>query len=327
MVTAPLRPHADSITAILAALAERETFLITSHSRPDGDAIGSSLGLMHLLDSMGKQAIVAFADPIPQIYQRIPGSERIVHTLPTEPVDAAVLRICDSVARSGFTALPARYSINIDHHLSGRNFANLNWIDADACAVGAMVYSLAVASGHAITPAMATCLYTAVLTDTGAFTYGSTTAETFGLAEHLVRAGADLHGVTEAVYFSTRPSKMRLLAAALNRMEISDGIAWSWVTHSDMLAAGASVEDCEGVVNYLIGMEGICAAVFLREQKGEDVFRLSLRSKGTIDVAKVAGSFAGGGHRNAAGGSVAAPLDDGLHRVVCALRVACAPKD
>jgi phosphoesterase RecJ-like protein len=317
-----LPPHAEAIASLLALLRKQRTFLITSHARPDGDAIGSSLGLMHLLDAMDKQVTVAFADPVPQIFHELPGVKRIVSTLPDTTVDCAVLLECDSLARSGFTTIDARTVVNIDHHLSGRAFADHNWIDPEAPAVGAMVYDMAVMSGLPITPAMATCLYAAVLTDTGGFTF-STTAATFALAQHLLESGADAHGVTQAVYFSNAPSKLRLLGIALNRMQIDGAIALSWVTQDDMEAAGASIEDCEGVVNSLIGMAGICAAAFLREVPDGEGYRISLRSKDAVDVSAVAGRFAGGGHRNASGGTVTGPLETALANIVTALQTAC----
>lgn len=316
--------HAEAIASLLALLRGQRTFLITSHARPDGDAVGSSLGLMHLLDAMGKDVTVVFADPIPQAFARLPGVERVVHTLPEQVPDVAILLECDSFARSGFTHIDARLTVNIDHHLSGRLFADHNWIDPQAAAVGAMIYDLAVVSGLPITPAMATCLYAAVLTDTGSFLYSSTTAATFGLAEHLLESGADANDVTQAVYFSNAPGKLRLLGIALNRMQIEPPVAWSYVTLDDMAAAGAVVEDCEGVVNYLIGMAGIAGAVFLRELPSGE-FRLSLRSKNGVDVAAVAAQFAGGGHRNASGGTVPGPLPGAAASVLTALREACAP--
>jgi phosphoesterase RecJ-like protein len=320
----PLSNYAVDTGALLAVFRAQRTFVITSHARPDGDAIGSSLALMHLLDAMAKEVTVCFADPIPQIYSFIPGIERICPALPTHAVDCAILLECGSVARSGFPGIDARILINIDHHLSGRNFADHNWMDPEAVAVGAMIYELAMASGQSITPQIATCLYTAVLTDTGGFTYGRTTASTFGLAQHLLESGADAQGTTQAIYFSNPPSKMRLLGVALNRMRIDDAIAWSWVTKADMDASGATVEDCEGVVNFLIGMAGICAAGFLREEPGGAGYRISLRSKDQVDVAAVAGKFSGGGHRNASGGSIHEPLETALAQVVAALHAACA---
>ncbi|MFC6646999.1 bifunctional oligoribonuclease/PAP phosphatase NrnA [Granulicella cerasi] len=321
MFTSPA--NMQSMEKLLAEIGKRQSFLITSHARPDGDAIGSSLALMHLLDGMGKDVAVCFADPVPDIYAAIPGVERIRHDLPAENVECAILMECDCIARSGYTALPADCTINIDHHLSGREYATYNWIDSEAPAVGAMVFDMAQVSGQPITPAMATCVYTALVTDTGSFLYSTTTADTFAIAAKLLYAGADSYAVTQAVFFSTPRSKMRLLARALTRMEIRGEVAWSWVTEQDLVELEATVEDCEGIVNYLIGMAGICAAAFLREQPGGQEFRISLRSRRAVDVSRVAQEFAGGGHRNASGGSIDGPLDVAIERLTTRLQRAC----
>ena len=315
----------DSIAALLSLLHERQNFLVTSHARPDGDAIGSAVGLMHLLDAMGKEVQVAFADPIPLIYGYLPGVKRITHNLPAAPPDATVLLECDSIERSGFARIDAGLTINIDHHKSGRRFAGFNWIDPEASAVGAMIYDLAVASGAGISAAMATCLYTAVLTDTGSFTYSTTTAKTFALAEHLVASGASAHEVAQAVYFSNPPSKIRVLGLALNNMVLEGEVAHAWITQEEMVRAGAVPEDCEGVVNYLIGIAGIETAAFLRELPvagGELEYRTSLRSKGAVDVSVVAERFGGGGHRNASGCTLPGPLDAARTQVVAELHAA-----
>jgi phosphoesterase RecJ-like protein len=312
----------NSIAALLTLIRERQSFLITSHARPDGDAIGSAVGLMHLLDAMGKDVQVAFADPIPLIYGYLPGVKRITHSLPATLPDAAILLECDSIERSGFTSIPAGLTVNIDHHKSGRRFAGFNWIDPEASAVGAMIYDLAVASGVKISAALATCLYTAVLTDTGSFTYSATTAKTFALAEHLVASGANAHQIAQAVYFSNPPSKIRVLGIALNNMVLDGEVAHAWITHTEMVRAGAVPEDCEGVVNYLIGIAGIETAAFLRElpaENGDPEYRTSLRSKGSVDVSIVAERFGGGGHRNASGCTLAGPLDAARARVVAEL--------
>jgi phosphoesterase RecJ-like protein len=269
---------------------------------------------------------VVFADPIPLIYSYLPGVARIAHSLPATPPDAAILLECDSIARSGFERIDARLTINIDHHLSGRRFADFNWIDPAAPAVGAMIYDLAVASGVQISAAIATCLYTAVITDTGSFTYVATTAKTFALAEHLVTSGASAHEVAEAVYFSNPPSKIRVLGLALNNMVLDAEVAHAWITLEEMERAGAVPEDCEGIVNYLIGIAGIETAAFLREvpaTNGEMEFRTSLRSKGSVDVSLVAERFGGGGHRNASGCTLAGPLQAAQTRVVAELHAAC----
>ncbi|HEY4354382.1 MAG TPA: bifunctional oligoribonuclease/PAP phosphatase NrnA [Acidobacteriaceae bacterium] len=320
--------HADSIDAILEHFRKHQTFVVTSHARPDGDAIGSTLGMMYLLEAMGKEVHMALADPIPAIYHSLPGIERIHSTLPESPVDVAIFLECDCLERTGFQAsewqrLAAGTVVNIDHHLSGRPFGDLNWIDPSACAVGAMIYDMVITAGIAISPGMATALYAAVLTDTGSFTYSSTVAATFGLAQHLLQRGAESNAVAQSVYFSNSPGKIRALGSALIKMEIEDSVAWSWISREEMERANARAEDCEGVVNHLISIAGIEAAVFLRELPSGEQFRLSLRSKGEVDVARVAESFGGGGHQNASGCTVSGPLESVIPRVLAELRTAC----
>jgi phosphoesterase RecJ-like protein len=318
----------DAITALLELLRARRTFVITSHQRPDGDAIGSALGLMHLLEAMGKQVTVAFADLIPAPFHCLAGVERIVSELPHSSPDAVVLLECDRLERSGFEcsdfqAMNAAMTINIDHHLSGRAFADFNWIDPRACAVGLMIYNVAIAAAITISPQMAGCLYAAVLTDTGSFAFSTTTAETFGCAEHLLECGADANAITQSIYFSNPPGKVRLLGIALSNMQIEGAVCWSSITLEEMQRAGATVEDCEGVVNYLIGIAGVQAAVLLRQTTALQEFRLSLRSKGKIDVAAVANHFGGGGHRNASGCTLGGSQAEVTARVLALLQSAC----
>lgn len=278
---------------------------------------------MHLLESMGKSAVVTLADPIPRTFACLPGADRILSAQPQEPAEIAVVLECDSIDRTGFTQLSAPMMVNIDHHRSGAAFAHVNWIEPEAPAVGAMLYELALASGLPISPEFATCLYAAILTDTLHFTLPSTTAETFALAQHLVNLGADASGIAQAVYHSYRPARLWLLGAALRRFQMRGPVAWTAVTLADIGDAGAEVEDCEGVVNYMVGVEGVCAGAFLREMPSGE-FRASLRSRGLIDVATVAETLGGGGHRNASGCTINGPLDRAIELVVRALESACA---
>jgi bifunctional oligoribonuclease and PAP phosphatase NrnA len=330
-----------SIATLLELIREHHSFVITSHIRPDGDAIGSTLALMHVLEGMGKRAAVVFADPIPDIYRSLPGVERVCRHIPVEAFDAAILLECDSLDRCNFDlcefeALRPEIMINVDHHASGRDFADFNWIDSQAPAVGAMIYDLALASGTLISPAIATCLYVALLTDTGSFVYSAVTASTFGMAEHLVECGASPHDIAQAVLFSNPPAKVRLLGTALSKMHIESlgpskdnrqreaQVAWCAITLHDMERVGADVEDCEGVVTYLIGIAGVEAAVFLREVPSRTGYRLSIRSKGKLDIARVAEHFGGGGHRNASGCNIDGSLAEVTHRIVSHLRDVCA---
>jgi phosphoesterase RecJ-like protein len=315
-----------SISVLLDLVSKRDSFAITSHIRPDGDAIGSSLGMMHFLESMGKRATVVFVDEIPPNFHFLPGVDRIANKFPR--ADAAIFLECDSVARCSihrheYDGAQPMLTINIDHHRTGREFADFNWIDPEAAAVGAMVYDLVVASGVTITTSMADCLYAAILTDTGSFNFSGTGASTFAMAERLIQSGTSASDVARAIYSCNPASKVRLLGIALSNLQIDEAVCWSYVTVEEMERVGASVEDCEGVANHLIGIAGIEAAVFLRELPGQQQFRLSLRSRGNVDVSKVAAMFGGGGHQSASGCSMDGSLGEVTGRVVGQLHIAC----
>ncbi len=316
-----------SIGAILRELGQGERFLVCSHSRPDGDAVGSMLAFGKLLEQMGKRADLVTADGIPALYRHLPGAGAIRTALRIHgPYDAAILLECDGLERAKLRGLEDFFLINIDHHISARAYANVNWIDCNAASVGAMVYRLAKAAGVSITPAMATCLYVTLLTDTGGFCYGSVRASTFGMARDLVLAGADPVRIAQEVCFSTPVSKMRLLGSALRNLERKGLLAWLWVTHQEMESAGAQEEDCEGIVNFALGIAGVEAAVFLRELP-DGRFRLSLRSKGRVNVAALAESLGGGGHENAAGCTVDGPRERALAEILVRLRSAVGASD
>jgi bifunctional oligoribonuclease and PAP phosphatase NrnA len=311
-----------SIATLLKTFRSTSRFLITSHARPDGDAVGSALAIADVLNQLGCETRIVLADPPPIIYKSLPGIESIqVASSVDEDDTPAIILECDSIERTGLQGLAGRPLINIDHHASGRPYAALNWIDEHACAVAEMVYRIAVAAGAEITPAMATCLYAAVLSDTGSFTYPSTNASTFELAYNLAKYGASPSEIARDLYFSNPESKIRLLAVALTNMKCDGPIAWSWVTDAEMDQTGASPEDCEGVVNYLIGIAGVESAVFLRELPPNGDFRLSIRSKGKIDVAQIAESFGGGGHRSASGCTLEGPLEEATERILTQLRM------
>lgn len=315
----PVAPD-DPIEAILQVLRSGERFLVCSHSRPDGDAVGSILAMGMLLQQMGKRADLVTADRIPAIYRSLPQADSIRTALRVHgPYDAAILLECDGFGRTRLRGLDDFFIVNIDHHASGHPWAHLNWIDRDASSVGELVYRLVKAAGATVTPEMATCLYTTVLTDTGGFCYGSTRASTFGLARELVEAGANPIRIAQDVYFSVATSKMLLLGAALGNLHREGRLAWLWVTHEDMVRTCAAEEDCEGIVNYAISIAGIEAAAFLRELP-ERRIRLSLRSKGKINVAAIAERLGGGGHENASGCTLEGPLPRALEEILTQLR-------
>jgi bifunctional oligoribonuclease and PAP phosphatase NrnA len=293
---------------VLSQIERRDRFVLTSHARPDGDAVGSSLAFGQILRSMGKQAEVVLRDGVPRIYQSLPYADKVVKA---EHVNgncqAAIILECDSIQRTRLMGLENRFLINIDHHATARPFADVNWIDPKAVATAEMVYRLAREAGAAISAEVATCLYTAVLTDTGSFMFAGTNEHTFELARELVLAGADPARCARSIYFGHSTAKMRLLGAALSDLHREGPWAWISVTQEQMENCRAKEEDCEGLVNYALSIHDVEVATFLREVPGGK-FRVSLRSKGGYDVAAIAERFGGGGHRCASGCSVDGPL-------------------
>lgn len=307
---------------VLTEIRQRERFVLTSHARPDGDAVGSTLACYEILRQMGKHAEVVLHDGVPRVYQSLPFADRVTQSANVNgDYQAAILLECDSIHRTRLEGLDQQFLINIDHHRSGRNFANVNWIDPRAVATAELVYKLAKAAGVKITPEIATCLYTAVLTDTGAFMFEGTSEHTFELARELVLAGADPVVCAQHIYFGHSTAKMRLLGAALSALQREGPLAWIWVTQEQMERVGAKEEDCEGLVNYSLSIGDVEVAVFFRELP-DSRFRVSLRSKGKIDVAAIAEQFGGGGHTCASGCSVDGPLHAAVESVLSRIRKA-----
>ena len=310
----------DNIHQVLAEIDSRESFVLTSHARADGDAVGSSLACCEVLRRLGKQAEVILRDGVPRVYQQLPFADGVIHSDRVNGrYDAAILLECDSIQRTRLEGLEAQFLINIDHHKSGRAFANVNWIDPQAVATAEMVYRLAREAGVKISPEIATCLYTAVLTDTGAFMYEGTNQHTFELARELVLAGADPARCARHIYFGHSTAKMRLLGLALSALQREGPLAWIWVTQEQMERTGAKEEDCEGLVNYALAIGDVEVAVFFRELP-DHRFRVSLRSKGGLDVAHIAEEFGGGGHACASGCSVDGPLHAAVESVLGRIR-------
>ncbi|MGI9103877.1 MAG: DHH family phosphoesterase [Terriglobales bacterium] len=311
----------EKVHEILEEIGQRERFVLTSHARPDGDAIGSVLACSEILRKMGKSAEVVLHSPVPHIYQRLPFADTVIHAQSVNgQYEAAIVLECDSIERTALSGLSDHFLINIDHHLSGKPFADVNWIDPHACATAELIYELACEAEVCITPEIATCLYTAVLTDTGSFCYMGTDEHTFALARALVQAGADAPRIAQNVYFSYPTSKMRLLGVALNGLHRDRDLTWMAVNREQMDRCGAADEDCEGLVNYALGIEGVEVAVFFREVSGGR-WRVSLRSKGAVDVACIAARFGGGGHRCASGCSLDGPVSVAAERILAQLRL------
>jgi phosphoesterase RecJ-like protein len=301
---------------VLQEIEHRDRFVLTSHARPDGDAVGSALACCQVLRAMGKQADVVLHDGVPRIYRALPFADQVLQADRIGGIyEAAIILECDSIHRTRLEGLEDRFLISIDHHVSGRPFANVNWIDPHAVATGEMVFRLAREAGTPFSPEIATCLYTALMTDTGSFMFQGTNEHTFALARELVLAGADPSHCARSIYFAHSVAKMRLLGEALRNLNTAGHVGWTWVMQEQMERWGAKEEDCEGLVNYVLSIGEIEVAALFRELP-DGRFRVSLRSKGKLDVSRVAEEFGGGGHECASGCSVDGPLAAAVREIL-----------
>jgi bifunctional oligoribonuclease and PAP phosphatase NrnA len=312
----------NTLAEVVHAVRSHQRWVVTSHARPDGDAVGSVLGSVHILRALGKHADAFLSDGVPFLYRGLPGAAAL-RTGPVEAAhyDGALILECDGLQRTQLLGLEGLFSVNIDHHETCVGYADVNYVVASASAAAELVHRLAQAAGVSITPAIATCLYTAVLTDTGSFCFAGTNEHTFAFAREMVLAGADPAAIAQQVYFSNPASKMHLLGRALSNLHCEGPISWMHVSQADMAASGATGEDCEGLVNWALSIHGIEATAFFRETAGSS-YRVSLRSKGRIDVARIAQTFGGGGHVCASGHAIAGPLEAARDQVLAALRQA-----
>ncbi len=299
-------------------IRQHQKFAITSHARPDGDAIGSEIALALGLRQIGKEVRVVNADRHPSVYDFLPGIEVIqIGGRFTGLYDALIILECSDVTRTGVPDLERHFIINIDHHPNTQPYGDMNWVDDRAAAVAEMVYLIMREIGVRITPEIATNLYVAIMTDTGSFQFSNTSARTFEIARELVAAGADPSRIAQSVYMSHSPSKLLLLSKILDTLEIhpSRKIAWVALTQDMLRETGGSVAETEGVVNYPLSMEGVVVVAFFKEE-GENKYRVSLRSKDHYNVSRAAEAFGGGGHINAAGLWAEGSLDDVKKQVI-----------
>lgn len=315
---------------VIELVEKYERFAITSHIRPDGDSMGSSLALCWILRGLKKNAEVIMCDQVPHAYSRLPGAEnvRVVKDIDRK-YDAVFVIECSDVTRPGLPGLKDQFVVNIDHHSTTALFGDLNWIDSTAAAVGEMIYNLAKAIGARITPEIASCVYAALLTDTGSFHFSNTTERTFKIASELVRHGAQPAKLSQAIFYNYPYAKVRLVGEVLSTLERDESgrIAWITMTKDVMEKTGASEDDSDGIINYPLTVGDVEAVAFFRELP-DSYYRISLRSKNRVNVARVAEHFGGGGHCNAAGFTVKADYDQLSRDVIQGLKeaVASAPQ-
>jgi phosphoesterase RecJ-like protein len=291
------------LSQVVELVESKRRFAITSHVRPDGDSLGSSLGLYWLLRALDKDVEVIMRNPVPHAYQLLPGAKEVRETPIVDRSYHAVFVIeCSDISRPGLIGLEKQFVVNIDHHSTTALFGTINWIDSTASAVGEMIYNLCKATGVRVTKEIAECVYTALITDTGSFHYSNTTERTFKVASELVRTGVKPAKTAEAVFASYPWSRIRLMGEVLSsaKRDSSGHVATLQLSLEMQNRSGASDEDADGFVNYPLTV-GEVEAVALLKECAPGIYRTSLRSKGDVNVARVAEKFGGGGHRNAAG--------------------------
>ncbi|MGI8883614.1 MAG: DHH family phosphoesterase [Pyrinomonadaceae bacterium] len=291
------------LSQVVELIENKHNFAITTHVRPDGDGIGSSLGLCWLLRSLGKTAEVIVSDGIPVSYQNLPGANEIREVSEVDKeYDAIFVIECSDIDRPGIKGLREQFTVNIDHHATSEHFGTVNWIDATASAVGEMIYNLCKAIGGRVTKEIAECVYMALVTDTGSFHFPNTTDRTLKVASELIKVGVKPAQISEAVYNSYPWSRIELMRQVLNtvKRDASGRVAWMRQTLEMRENAGMVDGDNNGFVNIPLAAKDVLASVYMREVE-PNFYRVSIRSKGDINVAKVAEKFGGGGHKNAAG--------------------------
>jgi len=283
------------------AIRARNSFLITSHARPDGDSIGSQMAMAFALDHLGKRVRIVNADPAPAHYGGFPGMDRI-EILPSVQgdYDALIVMECGDLTRPGVDGLDGYFTINIDHHVGNSGYGDVNWYDETAAACSEMAFELVEALGVPVSREIATHTYLGILTDTGSFHHGSMTARTFEISRKCVEAGMDPAVMARQIFDSNSVGKLKLIGTILERMQLEAGGRVAVLRLDDALLAstGATMADTEGLINMPLGAEEVQAVVMF---KTDDGGRVSLRSKSEIDVRSVALKYGGGGHRNAAG--------------------------
>ncbi|MBC7806914.1 MAG: bifunctional oligoribonuclease/PAP phosphatase NrnA [Akkermansiaceae bacterium] len=313
----------EQTPAAIAAIAEARRIVLACHVNPDGDALGSLLGLGLGLIAIGKEVVLLSSDGVPANLAFLPGSETVQTDSDRRDFDLAIVVDSGDLTRIG-NARPVVESapviMDVDHHVTGEPFGQIQLLDGNAAATAEIVFDLLVSLGTEITVPIAENLLCGILTDTGSFRFRNTTPQTFQIASALTAIGASPNPIAEAVFENRSFASQKILGRALERMQISeDGrVVWSSVTQADFAETGAADNDTDGVSTQLQSVRGTQVALFLRETKS-GLFRVSLRSKEPFDVSAVAAQFGGGGHKLASGCSLPGPLADAEAKLLTAV--------
>ena len=296
-----------------------DDILLIAHVSPDGDTLGSSFALYGALLELGKRAQVVCEDPVPAIYRFLPYSDQLIPPEQAKPAEAVVCVDCADVARAGrceplFRA--AKATLNIDHHGTNDRYADENFVQK-AGATGELVYNVLVSLKVSLNKNIASCLYAAITTDTGNFSYSNTTPDTLRIAAELLDVGIDLPYLNQRLFRTVPYHKMRLHALAVTKAQLYEygRIGISTLTLEDIASCGATGEDTEGIIDAIRDIDTVEVAALLRESEDGQV-RVSLRGKTSADVSCIATKFGGGGHKLAAGCTLKPPIEEAAKQIL-----------
>jgi phosphoesterase RecJ-like protein len=300
----------NNFNEITKLLEKNNSFLITSHKNIDGDAIGSELALYFILKKLNKKPIILNQDRLPRIYNFLPDSDK-VHCLEDNYINIKNIDVGIIVDCSNFERIEETYKIfknikniiNIDHHNSNENYGDLNYIDSLASSVGEIIYDLIkFINLDLLDEKISTCLYTAIITDTGSFRYSNVSSKTFSVVSDLASQGIKPNLIADNIYNRNTYSGLKLLGKALLTLEVDESNYVSWLTITrDMLNnTEANDEEVEGIIDVARTLENTEVSILFRETKDNKI-KVSFRSKGDFNVNKFAGKFNGGGHPNSSG--------------------------
>lgn len=306
---------------IVSVLTKEKAFLIATHINPDGDAIGSALALAGALESMGKEVRVYNKDRVPEFYRFMPGHKRfkssLKNTLPKNPV--LVLLDCNSPERAALEKYSFRISVVIDHHETEADFGDIRWVVPAAAATGLMVFYLIKAMGVALSSDIAANLYTAIAVDTGTFRYSNTSSEVLKASAELIESGANPAFISECLYERWEGNRFDLLVMTLNNLEIKNDVAMMHITKDMFQKTDTTPEDTENFSNFPRTIKSVKISALFRDI-GDGFWKVSLRSKGKVNVAKIAELYGGGGHKNAAGFKIRGSLKSAKEKLLLAAK-------
>ena len=317
----------NELDPLIETIERHESFFLVSHIDPDGDAIGSLIATLTLLESRGKKAVAYDRDGVPEIYRFLKGSGRVTSTLPSsETFDVAIFLECPNPGRAGEEAqklaerIPER--VNLDHHEDNTLYGSLNILKPDFSAAAEIIYHLFEDMGEPIDDVVAEALYTAIMTDTGSYKYSNTSPECHEISARLLRSGIKPNVIYQRVYENLTPAAAYIAARAYGTLKIEGKISRITITRKMLEETGATAEDTHDIVSFARAIEDVEVALLFRETETD--IKVSLRSRNNVNVSKIAASFEGGGHAKAAGCNIKGSMEEVQEKVVTAGRKALA---